>query len=413
MAFISSAERAVRIQREVLITLLTSIVTLVGLAEIAAFLTLHCCPTYFWDTLPILDRYRAYTIFFGLATLKVVTSNYDYYFNHMYLLYLMPAEIKSYQSSTFLRDNVVLKDKSEGQPNHFHPVPEVLHLRGMSLYGMTRLDFLYNVMTIGPEYVRNYLVRIFKMYGRIEPYNRRITTHHDFYLAMINTSMICWMNLDSGHLEFTNMHLYYNGADTIDISYCRIELDHDAQKFVRMFIKTDGDNELCEVADQTAETCEEAAIIAMVIISVYAHPHVHFWANGVAQLTKTKDPNAAWTLAKESNDVTQFMNAAGIFSSGSYVGTSVETMTKILKHNLNQGLPMHFRKFADHGPYMTKVISNSNTHKINGDCRSKISSLHPEWPDDIFYSLMAASLYHSADHYYMDKLCGSQPHHGS
>ena len=78
------------------------------------------------------------------------------------------------------------------------------------------------------------MVRIYKMYERVGRFANRITSRHDFYQAMINTSMICWMNLDSGHLEFTKMRLVYNQTDVIDIPYCRIELDHEVNC---MFLK--------------------------------------------------------------------------------------------------------------------------------------------------------------------------------
>ena len=42
-----------------------------------------------------------------------------------------------------------------------------------------------------------------------------------------------------------------------------------------------------EVVDETPETFEEAVMLALVIASFYAHPHVHYWSNGVARLMNT------------------------------------------------------------------------------------------------------------------------------
>ena len=57
-----------------------------------------------------------------------------------------------------------------------------------------------------------------------------------------------------------------------------------------------------------------------------AHIHVHYWANGVAQLIDAKE--SSWSLAKESNDVTQWMNHAALFAwSPFYLG-------------INQGRPL-------------------------------------------------------------------------
>ena len=115
--------------------------------------------------------------------------------------------------------------------NHFFPTSdfnlEYVLKRSMSFYGMSKKQFFYTNMTLGVEYARNSMIRIYKMYERVGRYGNRITSRHDFYQAMINTSMICWMNVESGHLEFTNMRLVYNQTDVIDIPYCSIELDHE------------------------------------------------------------------------------------------------------------------------------------------------------------------------------------------
>ena len=55
-----------------------------------------------------------------------------------------------------------------------------------------------------------------------------------------------------------------------------------------MFIKMEDGKGLREVIDENPETCEEAAVLAMFIISGYAHTHVHYWANGVGQLINAK-----------------------------------------------------------------------------------------------------------------------------
>ena len=96
-------------------------------------------------------------------------------------------------------------------------------------------SFLYNSATIGMEFIHNYLIRIYKMYAGIGRYAKH-TTKEDFYLGMINTSMACWMNLETGHLEFQNMRLCYNTSDVMNITYCRIELNHDTKVFVSMSI---------------------------------------------------------------------------------------------------------------------------------------------------------------------------------
>ena len=65
------------------------------------------------------------------------------------------------------------------------------------------------------------------MYDGRGRFGRRVTLQSEFYQAMINSSMICWMDLDSGHLEFNNLRMPYKQTELIDIPYCRIELDHE------------------------------------------------------------------------------------------------------------------------------------------------------------------------------------------
>ena len=113
--------------------------------------------------------------------------------------------------------------------NNFLPIfdDDQISKRAFSLNGMSKKDFMYNNLTVGLEYVRNALTRIFKTYEEIGRFGNRITSRNDFYQAMINTSMICWMNLETGHIEFTNFKSVYNNTEIINIPYCRIELDHE------------------------------------------------------------------------------------------------------------------------------------------------------------------------------------------
>ena len=65
-----------------------------------------------------------------------------------------------------------------------------------------------------------------------------------------------------------------------------------------MYVEMDDGKGLYEVIDENSETCEEAAVLAMFIFSIHTHIHVHYQANGVAQLINAK--KSSWPLAKES-----------------------------------------------------------------------------------------------------------------
>ena len=102
-----------------------------------------------------------------------------------------------------------------------------------------------------------------------------------------------------------------------------------------MYIEMDDDQGLREVVDKNPETIEEATVLALFIASMYTHPHVHFWANGVAQLIDANE--SSWPLAKESNNVTQWMNHAAVFASWFFLGNTAKDMANILHHNVKQG----------------------------------------------------------------------------
>ena len=117
----------------------------------------------------------------------------------------------------------------------------------------------------------------------------------------------------------------------------------------------------------------------------HAHVHVHYWANGVAKLINSKESN--WNLAKESNDVTQWMNHAALFAwSPFFVGMPQELAVDMFQNNINQGLPFHFA-----GRFVEKVKQQSKISKIQTEAILKIKELHQDWPDSAVHSLIAAT----------------------
>ena len=117
--------------------------------------------------------------------------------------------------------------------NLYLPAPNVtldyVKNRGFSVFGMSKMAYMYTSLTLGLEYVWNVALRIYKIYDRMGRFGCRITTRSEFYQAMINSSMICWMNLETGHLEFRNVRLAYKNDEIVDIPYCCIELDHEVK----------------------------------------------------------------------------------------------------------------------------------------------------------------------------------------
>ena len=120
--------------------------------------------------------------------------------------------------------------------NLYLPAPNVtldyVKNRGFSVFGMSKMAYMYTSLTLGLEYVWNVALRIYKIYDRMGRFGCRITTRSEFYQAMINSSMICWMNLETGHLEFRNVRLAYKNDEIVDIPYCCIELDHEVNRIL-------------------------------------------------------------------------------------------------------------------------------------------------------------------------------------
>ena len=49
-------------------------------------------------------------------------------------------------------------------------------------------------------------------------------------------------------------------------------------------------------------------------------------------------------------------------------------------------------------------------HKMNKKLKSRLRLLHPDWSEDVINSLLAATLQHSADHFYLDKYLSFATH---
>ena len=151
-------------------------------------------------------------------------STFQYY-NQQWIAHLVPIEIVPFEKMSFLDARIYVKNNRYIPTSDFNI--DYMMKRSMSVYGMSKSAYMYNNLTLGMEYVWNCLVRIYKLYEEVGRFACKITSRGDFYPAMINTSMICWMDFETGHIEFTNMRLIYNQTDVIFIPYCRIELDHE------------------------------------------------------------------------------------------------------------------------------------------------------------------------------------------
>ena len=75
-------------------------------------------------------------------------------------------------------------DKEKGNGFRFYPrnlVRDDLQKRALSWCGMRKKDFMFTHFTIGLEYICNYLMRTFKVYGKIGRFGSRKTSRKNLY----------------------------------------------------------------------------------------------------------------------------------------------------------------------------------------------------------------------------------------
>ena len=210
------------------------------------------------------------------------------------------------------------------------------------------------------EYICTGFVKSILTYAKIGRFATHVTTARDLYSMIINTSLICWLNTETGHLEFQDVSIVKLKHSKASISQLTVELDHDKGEVVRLLIRVDKTEELFEIKELDPRFCTEASAILLLVFSYWTHPHVHYWANGVAQLTKPDDPKLHWKLAKESNNVTQWINLASVHSSILYIGNeTIDVTAHTITSALNNGMPM-LNQVDENGSEVLMHVLNPN-----------------------------------------------------
>ena len=432
-SFLTSNDVAMAYPRSVLLDFGKSAFLLYGFTELATLpkefpaLFAKLFATYPWMEKALTDNTPSYKKIFYTVPIMLAMFRFIKFIVGAWCSNLTPVKIEAFEDAPFMTTQVALEGqvpdpKSPNFPEQMRDyrwVPQGMNityciLRSVSYYGMSLQSYLYNQMTIGVEYPLNTLLRIFLSYshvGRFSPRNK--TSRTDMYLALVNTSMISWMDFRTGNLRFENLRLPFQDTSVINVKYLTIELDHETQEFIGMKILMDDGLGEHVVVDKDSTDIEEASCIVITVISVYAHVHLHWWANGTAQLINPTDPADAWSLAEESNALTQWMNNAASY--GSYRGIGVGSqavMADMLSHNGSQGFPVHHcpvapgQTNAEHNnsnKFIHMAARNSTAHSIIMASRNVIKKLRPNWTADVTNSFLASTVMHSSDHYYGDK----------
>merc|ERR1719337_172063 len=101
--------------------------------------------------------------------------------------------------------------------------------------------------------------------------------------------------------------------------------------------------------------------VLMITITFKTHTHVHWWSNGVAELTE-------WPLVELSDFLTQHLNTAATQVVGFLVHQrDADDMQDVLGHNMREGFPMHGN--------IKKYIKESTTHAMTASARKALAEM--------------------------------------
>ena len=233
--------------------------------------------------------------------------------------------------------------------------------------------------------------------------------NHRTYLAITNTSLATYYN--NGAFVFYNCSFHSHGMrHRTTFKTIRVVCDHEQGmvKYIELIL-AEGQT-LCGTAkpftstEERDEGClayivddpDEIGTLVVQLCAVVSHPHIHWWANGVSEVTQ-------WPLHKKSNLWVQFLNYASIFQSFFFYHASFENNAEIITSNFFEGMPSH-----NHIP--EEVTKWSVTHKMASEARAQISahfkSAGTPINDSALNSLLCATIYHSADHHYLNLYTG-------
>ena len=218
--------------------------------------------------------------------------------------------------------------------------------------------------------------------------------NHNTYLAIINTSLATYYNHQENAFVFYDVALHSDhmrGRTTFQKIAIRCDLIGQTVECIELF-PVDSSN----VESIIIVNCDEISVVTMQIAALVSHPQVHWWANGVKEVSQ-------WKLANASSRWVQFLNHCAIFQSLFFYHSEFDNNTAILGQNTLGGMPMH-------GHIPKEISELSVTHRMASAARVRIEKHFQDAGTPIGHMelscLLCATLYHSADHYYASKYLG-------
>ena len=324
--------------------------------------------------------------------------------------------------------------------------------RGFNTVGMSAAAFVWKELTVGMLYPLTALKRIFLNRWGFQV-GAREAHRHEMYLGVQNSAFGTFVSPESGHIVIRNLELPFAQTSTMHFEKFEIHLNHDTKEvngvtleYFPLGSKTtvidrygfaDGANTpVLPPADESQMTAMEkqalaamiaqeqlhqCALLCLTVAALYSHSAIHWWANGVALINQN-----IWPAAQASVNITQWMNSQSVFFAWFFFGNTQDVFGTFLARNAANGLPLHQDKPA----FYTMAVS-SNLHRMAAIVRRKLLVLleqqklvrdpleilpqecDPEvkvLPEPLatittkeIDCLVAATVMHAADHYYMAK----------
>ena len=296
---------------------------------------------------------------------------------------------------------VIFDDAKKSWLPHPKVTDALCHDRAMSLYGMTWDDFLSVEFTLGLEYIRNAMTRIFRHYVGIGQWANVTPDRKRMYQGIVNTSLGVYVRVPDFNFEMHNVMMAYRDGSKKLFTRVVVKVDHTKGEFVSMTLDWQDNvtNELVHNYEVTSLT--ECDIFLWTMVALYTHPGVHYWANGTAMLIA----DGSWALAKEATNITQWMNCQAVYGAWAFIGNLAATQADIVGSNPNEGIPWHADVFRN--PNCPAVIlEKSKLHRMNFAARERLVAHFKDVTVNggknyqKTDAVLAGTLLHSADHYY-------------
>lgn len=262
---------------------------------------------------------------------------------------------------------------------------DYLKKRGVATVGSTFRQFIVNYFTWALEYKAQAFLRCLMVDMKIDCLAH---TGPMLYKMLINTSCACFMDPTSENIVFFDtqiLGLHYH------FHKITLELDHEKETCLRATIVKDEDGR-----ELLIEDCREIGTLVLLISASKTHPHIHWFANGIVELTPK------WPLAHQSSQMVQALNCGAVFESPTMFDSTPENAAEVGTNNMvGEGLPHHGKipSYIHKKSLFHQMIQKARC-ALAGDASLELSPYEIE-------TILAATIMHSADHYYTDKFIGN------